>query len=115
MGRLSAGAACAAALLLAGTACGERSEPTGPTLRLYPITVTDAGDHRVALETAPKRIATLTPAGDEILAALGLRERIVDPPSGFFGTKGELLVDRLRRVHADLIVASGDRSTSSGS
>src|SRR5439155_26545353 len=30
---------CAVALLLAGTACGERKEPTGAVVRIYPVTV----------------------------------------------------------------------------
>ena len=34
----------AALLLLAGTACGERSEPTGALVQSYPVTVQGAGD-----------------------------------------------------------------------
>ena len=45
----------AALLLLAGTACGERSEPTGALVQSYPVTVQGTGDATV-VEAAPKRI-----------------------------------------------------------
>jgi len=107
MGRVKVAAAAVAAVLLAGaTACGERSEPVGKTVPLYPITVTDASDRQVAASAQPRRIAALAPAAGEIVRALGLGSRLVGPPEGFFGSKGELLVAKLRAAKPDLILAA---------
>jgi ABC-type Fe3+-hydroxamate transport system substrate-binding protein len=98
-------AAAAAALLLGGAACGERSEPTGAALTLYPVRVVDARDHPVTLDRRPRRIAALAPAAAQILAAIGARERVVDPHRGFLDRNGRLLLDRLRGAKPELIVA----------
>ena len=45
----------AALLLLAGTACGERAEPTGALVQSYPVTVQGSGDATV-VNAVPKRI-----------------------------------------------------------
>jgi ABC-type Fe3+-hydroxamate transport system substrate-binding protein len=97
-------AAAAAALALGATACGERSEPTGAAVRLYPVRVQDARDRPVTLDHRPLRIAALAPAAEQILDAIGARKRVVDPRRGFFDDKGNLLLDRLRRAKPDLIV-----------
>lgn len=96
------------ALLIAGTACGERTEPTGVAVPIYPVTVTDATDRQVTTSREPSRIAALNPASEEILRGFGLGKRLVGPPEGFFGPKGELIVSRLRQARPDLIVASPD-------
>jgi ABC-type Fe3+-hydroxamate transport system substrate-binding protein len=59
-----------AALLAAG--CGERTEPTGGTVALYPVTVADpAGPAPVSLRAKPESVAVLDREGQEILRALG--------------------------------------------
>jgi iron complex transport system substrate-binding protein len=100
-----AGVALGIVLLAGGTACGERSEPTGSSVRLYPVRLTDARDHAVRLAERPERIATLAPSEKSILATMGARRRIVDPARGFFGPSGRLLLGRLRAVKPDLVVA----------
>jgi ABC-type Fe3+-hydroxamate transport system substrate-binding protein len=58
------------ALLAAG--CGERSEPTGKSVALYPVTVDDpAGPAPVSLDAQPARVAVLDREAQEILRALG--------------------------------------------
>ena len=58
MGRLVVSAAAAALFVLASAACGERSEPTGTAVRLYPLTV-QAGDRPLIVTGPAKRIAVL--------------------------------------------------------
>jgi iron complex transport system substrate-binding protein len=104
VGRVAA-ATVAAALLLAATACGERSEPTGAAVSVYPVRVTDARDRPVRMDTRPARLAALTPAGLQILSALGAKKRIVTAPGGFFDDKGRLLLARLKAAKPDLVIA----------
>ena len=54
MGRVAAGA-IALALLLGATACGERSEPTGSSAKLYPVTI-QSGDRPFVVKAPAKRI-----------------------------------------------------------
>jgi ABC-type Fe3+-hydroxamate transport system substrate-binding protein len=72
-------AALAASLLvLVGslvTACGERAEPTGTTVRLYPVTVTDANGTRTTLDAAPRRIFAVGKDMAAALKALGVGAR----------------------------------------
>jgi ABC-type Fe3+-hydroxamate transport system substrate-binding protein len=98
MGRV--GIALAAAVLLVGTACGERSEPTGSTVPLYPLTVQSANDRPVVATEPARRIAVLDPASKAILRGLGAGSRIVmGPPAG----RIDFAV--LRKSRPDLIVA----------
>ncbi|HKP19502.1 MAG TPA: ABC transporter substrate-binding protein [Gaiellaceae bacterium] len=101
MGRVAI-AAVAAVLLLTATGCGERSEPIGANVRLYPVTV-QTGDRPLRV-TAPKhRIAALDRPVEEIVRALGAGSRIV-------ARTGEVRIDfqALRRARPDLIAASAD-------
>ncbi len=102
MGRLAL-AATALALLLAATACGERSEPTGSTVPLYPVTVTSGADRPLVVRQPARRIAVLAPALLQVIDALGARRRVVGTPVEPSGT---ILLRRLRRMRPDLIVAS---------
>jgi iron complex transport system substrate-binding protein len=99
MGRVSL-AAAAALLVLGTTACGERSEPTGSTARLYPLTV-QSGDRPLVITRPARRIAVLDQPADSILRALGAGDRIVGPAPA-----NRIDFTALRRSHPDLIVAS---------
>jgi ABC-type Fe3+-hydroxamate transport system substrate-binding protein len=70
----------AAAVLVGATACGERSEPKGATVRLYPVTVTSAADRPLVVRRAARRIAVLATGPLEILRALGAGRRVVGFP-----------------------------------
>ena len=97
--------AAAAGLLLVGTACGERSEPTGTHLPIYPVTVQGAGERPAVERAAPQRIVPVGSGPRSILRALGLGKRVVAVDDSLVGLP---LVDRIRRAHPDLIVASGE-------
>jgi ABC-type Fe3+-hydroxamate transport system substrate-binding protein len=106
MGRLAVLAA-ALVLLPAAAACGERSEPTGPTVKLYPVTVTSALDRPLVIRRAPKRIAVLAPGPLQILTSLGASSRVVGMP---VDSSGAIELRRLARLHPDLIVADTQAS-----
>jgi iron complex transport system substrate-binding protein len=95
MGRVAA-AACAAALLLGATACGERSEPTGASAPLYPVTIT-TGDRPITISRPARRIAVADAASEELVHALGAR---------VIGSAPTTAVDLLRQLKPDLIVAA---------
>jgi iron complex transport system substrate-binding protein len=97
MGRLAA-VACAGALLVGASACGERSEPTGADAGLYPVTIT-TGDRPITISKPAERIAVLDTPSEEIISRLGAGSRIV-------ATAPLVAVDVLRRAKPDLIVAS---------
>jgi iron complex transport system substrate-binding protein len=103
--RTAAAFLAALALLVAGTACGERSEPTGATVRIYPVTVQGAGERPTILRAAPHRIVALGAGPRRILRALGLGPRLATVNDALVGLP---LVGEIRRVHPDLIVASED-------
>jgi ABC-type Fe3+-hydroxamate transport system substrate-binding protein len=90
---------CAAAVLLAAPACGERSEPTGVTVALYPVTIT-TGDRKIAAAQPAERIAVLDRPSEAIVRGLGAGRRIV--------ATGPVETARLRQAKPDLIVASAD-------
>jgi cobalamin transport system substrate-binding protein len=95
----------ATGLLLVGTACGERSEPTGARLQIYPVTVQGAGERPAVERAAPQRIVPIGAGPRSILRALGLGKRVIPVDDSLVGLP---LVDRIRRAHPDLIVASGE-------
>jgi ABC-type Fe3+-hydroxamate transport system substrate-binding protein len=96
-------AAAAALLLLAGTACGERKEPTGALARSYPVTVQGGGDRATVVDSAPQRIVPVGAGPRQILRSLGLGRRIVPVNDTLVGLP---LVDSIRKAKPDLIVAS---------
>lgn len=64
-------------LVVAATACGERSEPTGASANAYPVTVTGADGTTTRVESRPRRILAV---GSEMLAtlqALGVRAQVL--------------------------------------
>ena len=103
--RVSLLAGAALVLLLAATACGERKEPTGALVQVFPVTVQGGGDHVTVVASAPRRIVPVGPGPRQILNALGLRKRIVTVNDTLVGLP---LVGEIRRAKPDLIVASGD-------
>ena len=103
--RTAAAFLAALALLVAGTACGERSEPTGATVRIYPVTVQGAGERPTILRAAPHRIVALGAGPRRILRALGLGPRLATVNDALVGLP---LVGEIRRAHPDLIVTSED-------
>jgi ABC-type Fe3+-hydroxamate transport system substrate-binding protein len=110
MGRLAL-LAVAAALLLGGTACGERSEPITTEVSPYPVTVQGAGDDQTIVRHRPSRIAALDPAVATMLIELNAQQQLVGLPRpgspSIWGLTGAALARALVRLHPDLIVASG--------
>ena len=90
-------------VLLAATACGERSEPQGSSVPLYPVTIQGAGERPAVVSKTPRRIAALGHAPKSILRALGAADRLVHVESGL---TGPALVHALERRRPDLIVAT---------
>jgi ABC-type Fe3+-hydroxamate transport system substrate-binding protein len=92
-----------AVLLLAGTACGERSEPTGALVQSYPVTVQGSSDQPTIVRSAPHRIVPVGAGPRQILKALGLGKRIVPVNDTLVGLP---LVGAIKHARPDLIVAS---------
>src|SRR5204862_450154 len=106
VGRMRTAVLCgAAALLVAGTACGERKEPTGPLVQVYPVTVQGAGERPAVVGGVPHRIVPLGPGPRMILKSLGLQSRIVKVDDSLVGLP---LVAQIRHAKPDLIVAAAD-------
>jgi iron complex transport system substrate-binding protein len=95
----------AVALLLAGTACGERSEPTGALVQSYPVTVQGGSDKATVVRSAPKRIVPIGAGPRSIVRALGLGKRTVTVDDTLVGLP---IVDAIRRAKPDLIVAGAE-------
>lgn len=53
------------------------NEETNEAISEFPVTVTDALDYEVTIETKPERIVSLIPSNTETLFALGLDDEIV--------------------------------------
>jgi ABC-type Fe3+-hydroxamate transport system substrate-binding protein len=70
-------AAAAFVLVLAGTACGQRSEPTGALVQSYPVTVQGGGDRVTVVRSAPKRIVPVGAGPTAVLEGLGLGKRVI--------------------------------------
>ena len=94
-----------ALLLLAGTACGERAEPTGSLVEGYPVTVQGGADLPAVVSAVPRRIVPLGAGPRQILKALGLKQRTIAVNDSLVGLP---LVGEIRRARPDLIVASND-------
>jgi iron complex transport system substrate-binding protein len=90
------------ALLLGATACGERSEPTGASVDLYPVTV-QTGDRPLVVAAPARRIAALDEPSRALIRSLGAGARLVGPAPG-----NRLDLGALLRSRPDLLVASAD-------
>jgi ABC-type Fe3+-hydroxamate transport system substrate-binding protein len=98
-------AGAALVLLFAGTACGERAEPTGALVQVFPVTVQGSGERPTVVSSAPRRIVPVGAGPRQILKALGLKRRTVTVNDTLVGLP---LVGEIRRAKPDLIVASSD-------
>ena len=104
MGRVALLVGAAALLVLVGTACGERSEPTGAQTALYPVTVpSNAGGKALVVKTPAHRIAVIAPSVRRILLDLGATRQIAGMP---LLPNDSVDVAALRKLRPDLIVAS---------
>jgi ABC-type Fe3+-hydroxamate transport system substrate-binding protein len=63
-------AAGALGLLVLLTGCGQRSEPTGPTVPLYPVTVEQGNGSIVVLDHQPNHLAVLTPQAATLVSSV---------------------------------------------
>ena len=97
--------AVAAVLVLAGTACGQRSEPTGALVQSFPVTVQGGGDRPTVVQSAPKRIVPVGAGPKAVLESLGLGKRVVEVNDTLVGLP---LVGAIRHARPDLIVASSE-------
>jgi ABC-type Fe3+-hydroxamate transport system substrate-binding protein len=68
--RLALAAALGIATLALLTGCGERSEPTGKTAPLYPVTIEQGNGSPLVLEQRPQLVVATTPAAAELLSAI---------------------------------------------
>jgi ABC-type Fe3+-hydroxamate transport system substrate-binding protein len=111
----------AAALLVAcaglAAGCGERGEPTGLQVSLYPVTVTGAEGRPVRMERDARRVVVLTPAAARVLAAVGAGRTIVGAPAGaarrlssrplqVVDSRGGIRFGQLERLRPDVVVGS---------
>jgi ABC-type Fe3+-hydroxamate transport system substrate-binding protein len=67
---VAAAAAIALASILLLTGCGQRSEPTGAKVDLYPVTVQQPSGPPIVLTHEPASVAALTPQAATILSSL---------------------------------------------
>jgi len=68
--RLGAAAGIAVAALLLLTGCGQRSEPTGAKVELYPVTVQQPSGPPIVVTRKPDRVAALTPQAATLLSSI---------------------------------------------
>lgn len=84
------------------SACGEKSEPTGASVPLYPVSVRGADGHLVALKDRPEAIAVAGSAAVELASSLTLQVTRV-------GTgRGDLNLGLIRTTKPQLILASSE-------
>jgi ABC-type Fe3+-hydroxamate transport system substrate-binding protein len=106
MRNAAAGALAVGALLLL-TGCGQRSEPTGATVPLYPVTVEQSSAPAVVLASKPNHVVALTPQAASLVSSLLGRK--VSPDKA--GPSDELVVttpedlSSKARIKAPLYVA----------
>ena len=88
--------------LFTSSACGEKAEPTGASVPLYPVSVRDADGRLVALKIRPESIAVAGSAAVELASSLSLKVTR-------FGTgSGDLDLGLIRTTKPPLILVSSD-------
>jgi ABC-type Fe3+-hydroxamate transport system substrate-binding protein len=100
--RLGAAAAIAVAAALLLTGCGQRSEPTGAKVDLYPVTVQQPAGPPIVLAEKPDSVVAITPQAAMLLSSVLDRE--VEPQSSpgnaqLVVSTPESLVKRTSRVY----------------
>jgi iron complex transport system substrate-binding protein len=103
--RLTGAILMGAVLLSAGTACGERTEPTGALRVEYPLTVRGAGEQSLTIQQPPRRVAAVAAGPARILSRLRAEVEVAGP-STTLDANGRIRIQPLRRARPDLIVAS---------
>jgi ABC-type Fe3+-hydroxamate transport system substrate-binding protein len=88
--------------LFSSSACGEKSEPTGASVPLYPVSVRDADGRLVALKVRPEPIAVAGSAAIELASSLALQVTRVGTGSG------DLDLGLLRTTKPPLILVSSE-------
>jgi iron complex transport system substrate-binding protein len=73
-------------LALQATACGQRPEPTGATVEVYPVTVTDAEGEETSLDASPQRILAVSDSMARTLRALGIPSSRITVGNGSGGS-----------------------------
>ena len=86
------------ACVLLATACGERNEPVGAPIELYPLTVTTQ-DRPLTIPAPAKRIVVLDGGPEAILEAIGAGDRVIG---------SSVDVADLPGLRPDLVVAPSD-------
>jgi ABC-type Fe3+-hydroxamate transport system substrate-binding protein len=86
------------------SACGEKSEPTGARVQLYPVSVRDANQASVTLAKAPTRIGVAGQAPARIAAALAITVTSVGDNAG------NLNLALIRKLKPQLIVTGSEVS-----
>jgi len=110
VGRLALLVASASAAVVLLTACGERSEPTGPAAELYPVTVSSvSGEKPLVLKTPARRLVVLAPPVGGLAVDLGAGKRVVGTP---LAANGTVKTKELARLKPDLLFASSDTDDS---
>jgi ABC-type Fe3+-hydroxamate transport system substrate-binding protein len=96
-----------AVLALAAGACGERSEPTGSTVKLFPVSVSPpSGGAAITLRHAPTRVAAV---GSSAIATAGALLPGAEKPQLL--EEKTLDSGRLRSFHPEIVIDSaGDPS-----
>jgi iron complex transport system substrate-binding protein len=106
-----------AALALALTGCGERTEPLAPDVSPYPVSARGAGDRPAVLNSRPERVVALDPGAADLVAAVGAADRLVGVPSEVsaavpedatrvVGLSGQVDVGRAVELEPDLVVTA---------
>jgi ABC-type Fe3+-hydroxamate transport system substrate-binding protein len=101
--------ACALALSLA--ACGERSEPTDTSVRIYPVTVTGASGDTTVVQAPPQRILALGSEMAATLRALGAGGRTITSerlPTGGVPENVDLVTAWASSEQADALARAPD-------
>jgi iron complex transport system substrate-binding protein len=93
-----------AAVAMAATGCGERSEPVGDLSQTYPVVVRGAGDRPTVAQAPPERIVALDAGSAELIASLGAQRRLVGIPAGVDDIRATEVVSAVGRVNVDAVV-----------
>jgi ABC-type Fe3+-hydroxamate transport system substrate-binding protein len=107
MRRAAVFAVLAGTVLLAA-ACGEKAEPTGAHVKLFPVTVSAGSGSPLILDRAPERVATLGAPAAALVSALekgaATRPTILNAVSA----------DQLSSFHPDLVISAGAGPSTQG-